>query len=261
MKRLLGIAMLALVAGCATQPPAQKFPVPESGAIIGEPSSPLNRAKIHTDLASMYLQIGKVAFALQEARTAESIDPTYALAHNMLGLIYMGLRENELAEHSFQQALKYSPNDPNINHNYGWFLCQTGREAQSIAYFRRAIRDPLYGNQAESYAVAGQCEARMGKLKDAETDLERALTLQPNEPLALMQLGELRYKQGDYLGARKLVRRFDETVGQNAASLWLGLRVERKLGQSQAEASYAAELRRRFPGSPEYQKLQRGDYE
>ena len=47
----------------------------------------------------------------------------------------------------------------------------------------------------------------------------------------------------------------------SAASLWLGLRVERRLGRRTAELSYADQLRRRFPGSSEAQALQRGGYE
>lgn len=261
MKRSLAFALLALVAGCATQTPSENVPLPDTGTIVGEPSSPQNRAKLHTELASMYFQRGSIAVALQELRTAVAADPTYAPAHSMLGLVYMTLRENQLAEESFQRALKYAPNDPDINHNYGTFLCQTGHEQQSIAYFMRAIRDPLYRTPGKSYASAGVCEMRSGKTKEAELDFGRALTLQPNEPLALLEFGELRYKQGNYLEARTLVRRFNEIVGPTAGSLWLALRVERKLGQADAEANDAAELRRRFPGSPEYQRLQRGAYE
>lgn len=261
MTRMLAFALLALVAGCATQAPSEHITVPDTTAIIGQPSSPENRAKIHTELASAYYQVGNLAVALQDARTAVGIDPTYAPAHSMLGLIYMRLHENQLAESSFKRALQYAPGDPDINHNYGWFLCETGREAQSIQYFRRAIADPLYREPAKSYALAGRCEMRAGKSKEAEQDFQRALTLQPNEPVALLALGELRYKQSDYPAARKLVGRFNEVIGPTASSLWLALRVERKLGQAVAESRYATELRRRFPGSPEYQQLQRGDYE
>jgi type IV pilus assembly protein PilF len=261
MKRVLAFAWLVLIAGCASNAPSDNVPVPDTDTIVGQPSSPENRAKIHTSLAAAYYQIGNMAVALQDARTAIAADPTYAPAHSMLGLIYMALHEDQLAEESFKRALSYSPGDPDINQNYGWFLCQTGREAQSIPYFRRAVRDPLYRTPAKTYASAGVCEMRRGNLKEAGLDFQRALTLQPNQPEALLELGELRYKQGDYLEARKLVRRFNEVIGPTASSLWLALRVERKLGQSVAVSSYADQLERSFPSSPEYQKLRRGDYE
>ena len=61
--------------------------------------------------------------------------------------------------------------------------------------------------------------------------------------------------------ARELVSRYNKVAGPSAESLWLALRVERRLGQRVAEQSYATQLRRRFPGSPEYQALQRGKFD
>lgn len=261
MKRLLALGMLAALAGCATQPPSSPIAVPETGAVLGSPTSPENRANIHTELAMAYFRVGSYAVALHEAHTAIAADPSFAPAHSALGLVYMALHENKLAAESFQTALRYSPNNPDIDHYYGWFLCETGREGESIQYFMRAVRDPLFRTPQKSYALAGVCEMRIGKNKLAAHYFERALALQPNEPVALLQLAELRYREHDYLKARSLVKRFNETVRPTASSLWLALRVERQLGQSVSEAAYADELSHQFPNSPEYRKLQHGDYE
>ena len=61
--------------------------------------------------------------------------------------------------------------------------------------------------------------------------------------------------------ARNMVERHNKLVNPSAESLWLALRVERRSGQRIAEQSYATQLRRRFPGSEEFRKLQRGEYE
>lgn len=262
MKRLLLIGLVAVLGGCATQPSTPPGPVaPPTTAIVGEPTSPQNRAKIHTELSMAYFRVGSYAVALQEARTAIAADPSFASAHSALGLVYMALHENRLAAESFHRALEYSPNDPDINHHYGWFLCQTGHEAESIQYFMRAARDPLFRAPQKSYALAGVCEMRLGKDRAAEQDFEHALSLQPNEPVALLHLGELRYREKRYGEARRLAKRFLDNYGPTATSLWLAVRIEHKLGRSDAEAAYASELGRRFPNSPEYHKLQSGDYE
>jgi len=39
------------------------------------------------------------------------------------------------------------------------------------------------------------------------------------------------------------------------------VRIERKSGERNAEMSFANQLRRRFPGSAEYQLLQRGKFD
>jgi type IV pilus assembly protein PilF len=263
MSRLAGIACAAalgaILAGCAT--PAAEEPVADTGTIVGEVGDPRNRAKIHTELAALYYARGNMAVALEELRIAAGADPNYAIAHSMFGLVYMELRENQLAQASFERALRLSPNDPDINHNYGWFLCQTGRAGDSIKYFLQAIRNPLYPAPWRSYAAAGTCSLRNNNDKDAEEFFQRALKLEPDEPASLLQLGQIRYRQGSLEEARKLVSRFNKLMEPTPESLWLALRVERKLGERVAESSYANQLRRRFPGSREYQQLQRGEYD
>jgi type IV pilus assembly protein PilF len=257
------LGAVALVAGCGTgmQPVAEASSGVDTGTIIGEVGDPRNRAKVHTDLASAYYSRGSMGVALEELRIAVGADPSYATAHGMFGLVYMELRENQLAEQSFERALKLSPNDPDINHNFGWFLCQTKRESASIKYFLQAIRNPLYPTPYRSYSAAGQCLLKTNNLKDAEELFQRALKLEPDDPTSLLQMGQIRYRQGNMDEARKLVTRYNRLSSPTAESLWLVLRVERKLGERTAENSYANQLRRRFPGSPEYQALQRGDFD
>ncbi|MDA1118121.1 MAG: hypothetical protein O2979_08940 [Proteobacteria bacterium] len=140
MTRALWLA-LALLAGCAAQAP--EGPVTNTGVIVGEPSAPRNRARIHTELATLYYANGSMSVALEELRIAVAADPTYATAHGIFGLVYMELRENDLARQNFQRALGYAPDDPDINHNYGWFLCQIGKEGEAgIALAGAAHRAP-----------------------------------------------------------------------------------------------------------------------
>jgi type IV pilus assembly protein PilF len=254
LKRLL---LLLLLAGCA----GQSDPTHDTGTIIGEVGDPRNRAKLHTELASLYYGNGNLGVALEELRSATSADSGYAPAHGMYGLVYMQLRENDRAEASFERALRLSPNDADINHNYGWFLCQTGREPSSIKYFLHAIRNPLYPTPWRSYSAAGFCKLKVNELKDAEAFFERALKLEPDEPGALLHLGQIRYRQGNMGEARKLVARHNKLVTPGAESLWLALRIERRLGERAAEQAFANQLRRRHATSPEYEALLRGQYD
>jgi type IV pilus assembly protein PilF len=245
------------LAGCAGDP----GPTRESGQIVGEVGEPRNRARLHTELAALYFGRGNMNVALEELRTAVRADANYAPAYSMFGLVYMELKENRLAEDSFERALRLSPNEPEINHNYGWFLCQNKREEESIRYFLQAIRNPLYPTPWRSYSAAGQCSLRIDKPKDAEEFFLRALRQEPDEPASLLQLGQIRYRQGNLEEARKLVSRYNRLLTPSPESLWLALRVERKLGQRVAERNFATELRRRYPDSPEAQALKRNTFD
>jgi len=250
------IVLLALLAGCVAAPPEH-----DTGAIIGEVSEPKNRAKLRTELASLYYSNGNLGVALEELRTAVSADPSYAPAYGMYGLVYMQMKENARAQDNFERALRLAPNDADINHNYGWFLCQTNREEKSIEYFLHALRNPLYGTPWRTYSAAGVCTLKLKRTKDAEAFFERALKSEPDEPAALLNLGQIRYQQGNIGEARKLVGRHNKLVNPSAESLWLAVRIERRMGERVAEQSYAAQLRRRFPSSAEYQALQRGQFD
>jgi type IV pilus assembly protein PilF len=259
----LAAAAVLIAAGCAgggARAPGEG-PSIDTGTIVGEVGDPRNRAKLHTELAALYYSRGNMGIALEELRTAIAADDRYATAHGMLGVVYQGLRENSLAEESFARALQLSPNDSDINHNFGWYLCQNQRAEDSIKYFLHAIRNPLYPTPWRSYSAAGQCSIRLNNFKQAEQFFDRALRLDPDDPPSVLQMGQIRYRQGRMAEARRLVTHYNKLASPTAESLWLALRVERKLGQRVAETRFATQLRRRFPGSHEYQALQRGDFE
>ncbi|HZE60479.1 MAG TPA: type IV pilus biogenesis/stability protein PilW [Burkholderiales bacterium] len=256
MKRIAALAILVLAAACAT-----KEPESQGGTIVGEVGDARNRARVHTDLAGAYYERGNMGVALDELRHATTADPSYPQAYELLGLVYMELKDTRQAESNFERALRLSPNDANINHNYGWFLCQNGREKDSIRYFLQALRNPLYASPARTYSTAGLCSVRAGNTKDAEEFLQRALKADPEDPSALIQLAQIRYRQGNVDEARRFISRYNKLVSPSPESLWLALRIERKGGERAAEQSYASQLRRRFPNSAEYQSLQRGQYD
>jgi type IV pilus assembly protein PilF len=258
MRSWRAAALALLIAGCAAKPEA---PSTDTGTMTGGPTEPRNRARVHTDLAAAYYERGAMAVALQELRAATEADASYAPAYGLYGLVYQELRENAYAQDSFERGLRLAPNDPDINHYYGRFLCQNGREEEGIKHFMQAVKNPLYQAPWRSYSAAGLCSLRQNNLKDAEDFFQLALKLDPDEPASLLKLGEIRYRQGKPEEARKLVARHNKLVSPSAESLWLALRIERRLGERVAEQSYANQLRRRFPGSPEYQALLKGRYD
>jgi type IV pilus assembly protein PilF len=265
MLKLIALAatVAALLTGCASTSGEGSAidAAPDAGTIVGDVGDPRNRARVHTELAALYYGRGNLPVALEELRIATAADPTFATAYSMLGLVYSELRERQLAQTNFERALRLAPNDPDINHNYASFLCSTGREEESIKFFLQAVRNPLYPAPWRSYSSAGICSLRKGNAKDAEQFFLRALQQQPDDPPSLLQLGQIRYRQGSLEDARKLVTRFNRIQEPTAESLWLAVRIERKAGERTAEASFANQLRRRFTNSREYQQLQRGEYD
>lgn len=259
MRRILPICVL--MAGCVQQPAVQ-----QSGAEVPvSQQSPVgdarNRAKIHADLGMAYFRSGQIAIAMDEARIAIASDPNYAPAYNLFGLAHMYLQENALAQLNFERALRLAPNDPEVHNSYGSFLCQNGREKEGISHFMSAVKNPLYTTPTIPYTNAGRCALQTKDSKAAEDFFRKALAADPTNVVAMLDLGDILFRKANYIEARQLVNTIHRQVEPNAATLWLGVRIERKLGDRDAENGYASQLRRKFVGSPEYQALSLGNYE
>lgn len=257
--RAIAALLLVLAAGCAVQPPQPEVR-PERDT-TGAESDERTRARIHTELAAGYYEFGNMSVALEEVNIALRSDPNYSPAYNVAGLVYSSLKEDRLAEQNFQQALRINPLDSDANNNYGWFLCQRKREAEALKYFADALRNPLYQNPDRTYVNAGICARQQGDLPAAEQYFQSALKMRPSQPQALYNLAELAYARGDFPLAKQHLDRLLKVTQPNAQVLWLGLRVERKLGDRSSEESYAYRLRTNFPQSREAQALLAGEYE
>lgn len=260
-KILLPLLLLvgALLSACNTIPSQPMAEEPQSQRAVSGDAR--NRAKIHTELGALYFQDSQLATALDELRIALAADSSYAPAHNVLGLVHMDLRENEAAEQSFRRALSIAPNDPEINNNYGWFLCQSGRSRESLAFFNSAVKNPLYPTPERAYLNAGRCAEKSGDMEGAEAYLQKAVRFSRNNAQAVVALAGLQYKRGNLDESYRLVRDLHRSSEPSAESLWLGLRLARKLGDRDQESNFHAQLRRRFPGSPEAQALTKGNFE
>lgn len=259
--RSAAIAACLVLSACASTQQSDESTLKSQSNTTGEETGDRARARIHTELAASYYELGNMPVALEEVREALRVDSNYSPAHNVAGLIYGRLKEDRLAEESFQRALRISPTDYNAHNNYGLFLCDRKREREAIEHFIAAVRNPLYPFPDRSFVNAGVCARRSGDLAGAEGYLQQALKSRPNQPQALFQMADLSFMRGDFLGARNYLNRLTQLAQPGAEMLWLGVRVERQLGDRNGEASYALQLRNRFPDSAEARQLAAGRYE
>jgi type IV pilus assembly protein PilF len=218
------------------------------------------RARTRLELASGYFEQGQWVIALDEVKQAIAADPTYAAAFNLRGLIYTQLRDMQLAEESFQQALRLDPRDGDAWHNLGWMYCQDGRWALSFDAFRRALNTPGYRSAARSWMALGICEARAGQAEAAEQSLQRAFELDSTHPVVLYNLALLLHQRGDAERARFYIRRLNNSELANAESLWLGIKIENRLGYRDTAQQLGEQLKRRFPASREANAYERGAF-
>jgi len=223
------------------------------------------RANIRLQLAVGYYQQGKYDIALDEIKQAIAADPSYADAYGMRALIYTAMGQVQLADDNYRHALRLAPNNPDLANNYGSFLCQTAnRPAQAMPQFEAALKNPSYQTPVSALVNAGVCSLKTNKIDAAERYLLDALRYNPELPAVSSGLARVYFERRDYTRAGFFINRLTEVSkldNLSADALWLALRVQRKLGERSMEASLVAQLRRRFPGSPEYLAYERGAFD
>ena len=251
---------LLALAGCASTPPGD---VGSSRDIVTESDEPeaRRRARIRMELAIGYFEQGQTNVALDELKQVIASDPTFPDAYNLRGLIYMRLNDMRQAEDSFRRAVTLNPRDANVQHNFGWLLCQQGRYDESLRAFEVAMANPLYAGRAKTLMAQGLCEARAGRTAEAERSLARAYELDAANPVTGYNLASLLYRRGDYTRSQFYIRRLNNSEQANAETLWLGVKVERRLGDQVAMQQLGDQLRKRFPQSREATAFARGAFD
>lgn len=239
------ISATALLAACQTAP-IDDGPIAPSAA---QTTSKI--ADLQTQLGIGYLRQGKLELAWKRLHKALEHDPNYSTANNAMGLIHERLGQPEKAEGFYIQAVTDNPADSAAQNNFGRFLCAQGRYEEGEQRLLRALKNTLYESPHVAYANAGICSKSAGQPERAEAYFRRALEAQPRLAVALVNMSELSFEKQKHLSARAYLQRYLEVGKHTPQSLWLGIRIERELGDRNAVSSYGTLLRAQFPDARE----------
>jgi type IV pilus assembly protein PilF len=262
---LAAASLLAGLAGCVTTggpPPRPHHSGDTDLTTASDQTDDDRRYNTRMELAGAYFGRGQAADALDQVKMALQAKPEDAPAYGLRGLIYGALGQPDMADESFRHAMQLAPHDGDLKHNYGWFLCQQRRYADADAQFLVTIAEPSYRAVPRTLLVQGICQARAGKPQDAERTLSHAYELDPTSPAIAVNLAEVLYRSGQYERARFYIRRVNTKQDlANAQTLWLAARIEHKLAQDVQVQGLGAQLRDRFPQSPETLLFEKGKFD
>lgn len=253
----LCLGAAALMAGCAG-------PLGRDGDLVtdSDESEAHRRARIRTELATAYFAQGQHATALDEVKQAIQADPSFADAYNLRGLAYAALDEEALADESFRQAISLNPRNSSAIHNYAWFLCQRKRFDEADTQFNAAMSVSRDRDGAKSMLAKGVCQARGGKLAEAETTLAQAYQQEPGNPSIALNLAQVLLQRGEAERARFYIRRINAVPEYvNAETLWLAARIEHRLGNRAGAQDFGQQVKRRFPQSAQAAAYDKGQFE
>ena len=252
---------LALLSGCAQTGSGSSSELKDKITESDEPDD-ARRARVRLELASAYFSRGQMNVALDEVKLALAADPTLGPAFGLRGLIYASMGEHALAEDSVRRALQINPRDIDVMQNFGWYLCQRQRYPEADRLFKEVLAMPLNEEVSRTLLTHGICLARAGDLEKAEATLKQAYELDIGNASIAVNLAEVLYRRGDFESARFQMRRINAVREvSNAQTLWLAIRIENKLRNTQGIETLGKQLRDRFPNSREANALASGRFD
>ena len=138
---------------------------------------------------------------------------------NLRGLALLLRGDEKTALASFNRALALAPALEAARLNRGLAYLRLREDAKAAADFQQIYaneQSPLRGDAAYHLGIALD---RLGRAKEAEEALDRALTLDGKLDGALLYVGMLREKRGDLQGAGRAYRQYLEAHPQSTAAM------------------------------------------
>jgi len=249
----LAVTLMSILA-CSHNPTPPAYAPP----VRTYQKDPAKAAVANMQLAIEYMKLGKLADSracIEKALKEDSDNPDVQMT---AGIVYERINEMSKAEHAYDAANRLGKGNPNIANAYAVFLCRTGKTSAGEKLFLEVAANPLYQTPEVALGNAGVCARGAGDVADAEKYFNRALALRPNNPEALLQLGNIAFDRGDAAQALEYVQRYLAVNKATPEILWLGFRAQRKLGDTVAAAVFARRVQTEFPDSEQAQNMRNG---
>lgn len=200
-----------------------------------------------------YLQQGAAERAKVPLRKALELDSSSADANAALALVFQTEMEPKLADEHYRKALS-SRRDARILNNYGGFLFEQKRYEEALERFQEAAEDSLYPERSRVFENLGLTALRMKRTDQAKQYFDKSLRLNVQQPVALLEMASLSFDEKQYVPARDYYGRYTKIAPQTARSLLLGVRIATVFDDRDQAASLGLQLKRLYPGTPEYQQ-------
>jgi Flp pilus assembly protein TadD len=146
------------------------------------------------------LKQGNQQAAICELEKLVQSNPSHALAHNDLGVLYLQQGDSEKSRYHHELAVKEDPTSTTFKKNLaGLYFTELGRTDDAIFLLTEALRtDP---NDVETLTGLYRIALAIGWTEEAATFLEKVTELEPWNQDARELLGQLRGANGFFLAS------------------------------------------------------------
>lgn len=171
-----------------------------------------NDADAYNNLGLALASQGNLSEAVEHYGKALALRPDFANAHGNLGLALAAQgRIDEAIEH-YKKAIQLNPNLAEVYNDLGLALAFKGDLDGAVRQFRIAVqKNPQF---VSAYYNLGVALGQLGKLDAAIQAYRMAVRLNPRHASAHKNLAIALYEKGDYVGAWREIRLYEEYGGK-----------------------------------------------
>ena len=242
MRHLSTLIIIAVLTSCVT----------ETSGPEPSPVDPAQALEQRVGLARQYIGVGDWENAKRNLELAAAIDSNNADVFEAFALVYQSTGEFDRAERNFEAALAGGAGSRARN-NYAAFLFAQRRYAEAASAFREVAKDTLYSGRPRAFVNLGLALLRTDERDEAKASFSRALLMEPQNGVALLELTQLELTEGDVQAASGYYTRYKAgTRTQTARALILGVEIARLTGEEDMEASNMLALRNLYAETPIY---------
>ncbi|MBM4367658.1 MAG: tetratricopeptide repeat protein [Deltaproteobacteria bacterium] len=179
------------------------------------------KAGTRVDLGIAYLNEKRPEAAVATLREAVKLDPRNWRARAALAMAYAAKGEPELADESFQKALRINPGEGEILVNYGAFLVAHARAADAVPVLEKAREDLDYRNPAMVLSNLSLAYLESGNPEQAVVHAREAVKRVPGLCPAWYHLGLAEEARGQVDAALAAYDTLTQTCPDEAIGGWL----------------------------------------
>ncbi|MDA8433310.1 MAG: tetratricopeptide repeat protein [Nitrospiraceae bacterium] len=158
-----------------------------------------NQADAYYKLGIAYLNEDKVQQAFVEFHKAYDLSPHNKEILNAIGILYLlHLDETKKAIDWFDRAVKEDPMYSEAYNNLGYSYQILGDFEKAIAFYRKALSNPLYPTAEKAYINMGDAYYRLGRYDSALESYKEGLKRVPTLGIAYWRMALCLNAMGRY---------------------------------------------------------------
>ncbi len=216
----------------------------------------------YIQLALAYFETNDMAGARRHANNALNINDRSSDAYMVLAMVARGEGDIDLADSNFRRSINLDRGNSRARNNYAALLFSQERYRDSMQQLERVANDTNYQGRALAFEGLGRGALRLDRQEDARSAFTRALQLNANLYISVLELALIHFEQQDFQLARQtyqsyltLVEFFN--IPHTPRALLAGIQIEGYFQNKELVDNFSLVLSTLYPESSENQTYQR----